>query len=174
MNSVPEIGTLTTEQYRQKLAGLLDPQAKGGVESRDTVKALAVRFAACLPTLYSKDLDRLSLWTRIGTALETAASKTGGGDFELFIQQSLDHIKAEASAAASSDELASIMATLESWSQTDREQWVMMFQSRLIPLLVLAKAKWGEVKEKKKSTRKSPNAKDPETLASFIDFGGEE
>lgn len=136
------IGELTTEQFRQKLAGLCDPQATVADDRREEIKELCIRFAAELPALFGEELDRKTMWDRIGSGLQSAFAKTAGGDHEFFIQQVLTHILATPSAAASNPVVGEILDVLGGWSLEDRQAWLGYFNTHLIPLLVHARARW--------------------------------
>lgn len=136
------IGELTTEQFRQKLAGLCDPQSAVADDRREEIKDLCIRFAAELPALFGEDLDRKTMWDRIGSGLQSAFAKTAGGDHEFFIQQVLTHILASPSAAASNQAVGEILVALGGWSLEDRQAWLGYFNTHLIPLLVHARARW--------------------------------
>lgn len=165
----PLLGELTTEQFRQKLAGLFDPQERQSPERRDEIKTLCIDFASALPEVFGEDLDRLTMWDRIGTGLESGFAKTAGDDHEFFIQQVLSHLKASASQASVNESIGAVIAALSTWSSSDRQAWLAYFHTHLIPILVHARNRWGETKEKRKSKGKSPNAKPAETLLSFVD-----
>lgn len=136
------IGELTTEQFRQKLAGLLDPQAAVADDRRQEIRDLCIRFAAELPALFGEDLDRKTMWDRIGSGLQSAFAKTAGSDHEFFVQQVLTHILASTSSAASNPVMGEILVTLGGWSLEDRQAWLGYFNTHLIPLLVHARAHW--------------------------------
>lgn len=142
MSTPPLLNELTTEQFRQKLAGLVDPQESQTPERRAELKDLAIKFTSCLPSMFGDDLDRKTLWNRIGTGLQSAFAKTAGDDYEFFIQQVLDHIKSEPSKAAINQYLAEVITTLGEWSPSDRQAWITYFHTHLIPVLVHARNAW--------------------------------
>ena len=175
MSVPPLLGELTTEEFRQKLAGLIDPQEQATPERRQELKDLSIQFAATLPEVFGEDLDRKTMWDRIGTGLQAAFAKTAGDDHEFFIQQVLEHIKAEPSKASINDSLGQVIATLAVWSSSNRQAWITYFNTYLIPILVHARAGWTKTKETRKAAKgKGRNAQDPETLKSFVDTEGGE
>lgn len=157
VDDVPKLGELTTEQFRQKFAGLLDPDAERSVEDREEIKKLAVQFVACLPMVFGDELDRLTMWDRIGSGLEAAFSKTSSDDHEFFIQAVLTHIKAGASAASACVPLASVIATLGQWEPQDRQAWMTYFSTHLIPVMVHARHEWTRYKDERKKLGKKSN-----------------
>lgn len=146
----PLLEQLDTDRFRQRLAGLIDSQAGQAPEHREQMKELAVRFTACLPELYGDELDRKSLWDRIGSGLEAAFAKTPGDDHEAFIQHALEHIKASASRASSSAPLAHVIGELSRFDSADRQAWITYFHTHLIPILVHARNAWSITKAKRK------------------------
>lgn len=160
MNSeVPTIGELTTEEYRQKIAGLIDPQEKQSTERRDEVKQLAIDFVAMLPEVFGAVLDRLTMWDRIATGLQVAFAKTPGTDHEHFIQQVLEHVKTDTSKAAVCKNLMTILTTLSEWSPTDRQAWITYFKTHLVPVIVHARAAWEKKKQSPKKKKKDKKSK---------------
>jgi len=148
----PLIGELTPEEFRQKLAGLLDPREQISPERREEIKQLAIDFSAALPSVFGDALDRKTMWDRIGTALEVAFAKTAGGDHEFFIEQVMQVILAKRSAASSNQAIARVMATLNEWTSEDRQAWITYFSTHLVPILVHARNAW--VTRPKKTAKK--------------------
>jgi hypothetical protein len=144
-----KLGMLTPEQFRQRLAGLIDPHETIHPERREEIKALAIKFASCLPSLFGESLDRKTLWDRIGTGLQAAYAKTAGADHEFFIQAVLDHIKASPTQAASCNTLAEVLTTLAAWDAADRQAWITSYGTLLIPILVYAREGWSATKTRK-------------------------
>lgn len=154
----PKLGTMTTEEYRQRLAGLADPEKRPAVQSREQIREQAIGFASLLPRVFGSELERTTLWDRIGSGLQTAYAKTQT-DYELFINQVLSHIKAEPSRVANCQELWEVMETIDGWDQSSRESWMLLFHSHQIVILVHAKQRWTDylefVAEKKRNAEAS-------------------
>ena len=167
----PKLGELTTEQFRLALAGLLDPQAKESAIPREEIKALAIAFVGGLPEVFGKELDRLKMWDRIATAVQSAFAKTACDDHEFFVAEVLGHIKANPSEAADNESIANTLDTLGGWPSVDRQGWLNYLHSHLIPVMVHARKRWTTTKETKKAesaAKKSRNAPIRETLGSFL------
>lgn len=147
---VPPLGSLTTEEFRQKLAGVISPETVGDQLADEHLRNLAVQFAAILPRLFGDELDRKTLWERIGSGLQSSAAKTAGDDCEYFVQQVLSHIKAPLSFASGNEDLRTILHVLGEQSPSERERWMRMFQTHLIPILVHAREKWDAAKKARK------------------------
>jgi hypothetical protein len=153
--NIPLLGELTTEEFRQKIAGLIDPQEAQSPERRQELKDLSIKFAAALPEVFGSELDRITMWDRIGTGLQAAFAKTAGDDHEFFIQQVFEHIKAEPSKASICQAIGEVIATLGGWTSSDRQAWITYFSTHLIPILVHARAGWTQTKETRKAKGKA-------------------
>lgn len=137
---------MTTEQYRQHLAGLIDPQQKLEVKDREVIRLTAISFVACLPKIFGSELDRMTLWDRIGTAIQVAFSKTVDDDHEFFISEVCRHIMA-GTAAARCEELQTIVVQVTEWEAERRVLWMQYLSSHLPVVLVHARAAWEKSKK---------------------------
>lgn len=143
---VPPLGDMTTEQYRQHLAGLIDPRQKIATTDREVVRLTAIDFVACLPKIFGSDLDRITLWDRIGSAIEVAYSKTIDDDHEFFISEVCRHIMA-GTAAARCDDLVKIIVRVSEWESEQRVLWMSYLSSHLPIVLVNARSAWESFKK---------------------------
>lgn len=143
---IPPLGNMTTEQYRQHLAGLIDPQQKLEVKDREVIRLTAISFVACLPKIFGSELDRMTLWDRIGTAIQVAFSKTVDDDHEFFISEVCRHIMA-GTAAARCEELQTIVVQVTEWEAERRVLWMQYLSSHLPVVLVHARAAWEKSKK---------------------------
>jgi hypothetical protein len=146
----PLLEGLTTEQFRQKLAGLIDPQEQLAPDFKQEQKARAIEFVGCLPEVFGPSLDRMTLWDRIGTALQTAYAKTVGTDYEFFISRVLEHIKAEPAQVARCQTIQWVMTWLEQCPDEAKQAWLAYMNTHLYAVLVHAKAKWEQTKSDRK------------------------
>lgn len=144
----PPLPTFDAEAFRRKLAGFSAPAPPGETEvvgMRDD----AVRFATILADVFGPDLDRITLWSRIESALETACARESEGDLERWVTLCLEHVKAEPSKCAACMPLGQ---TLESFAVKPL-QWRLEFlryvNSRRYVVVVRARARWEDVKEKR-------------------------
>ena len=143
---VPPLGNLTTEQYRRHLAGLIDPQQKIGLTDREVIRLTAIDFVSCLPRIFGSELDRMTLWDRIGSAIQVAFSKTVDDDHEFFISEVCRHIMA-GTAAARSEELQAVILKVTEWEAERRVLWMQYLSSHLPVVLVHARAAWEKSKK---------------------------
>lgn len=136
---------LEPAQFRQKIAGLVDPERQTTGSEAYSISEEAVRFATILASLFGDDLDRLTLWDRISSALITAYRKSPD-DLEVFVNHCLEHIKAEHSRVAASEPLSTFLATMESRDQSVKKSFLSHIERRYFILIVKARARWQEVK----------------------------
>jgi hypothetical protein len=137
---------MSTEQYRQMLAGLIDPQQKLELTDREVVRHTAIDFVACLPRIFGPELDRMTLWDRIGSAVQVAFSKTVDDDHEFFISEVCRHIMA-GTAAARCEELNTVLQRVTAWEAEQRVAWMQYLASHLPVVLINARAEWEKVKK---------------------------
>ena len=144
------IQVLSAEQFRQKLAGLVDEQSKLPEMDKAAVKETAIRFTSILASLFSDDLDRKTLWERIGNGFVTAVTKANG-DTEKFISYCLDYIKAEPGSVAASEPLMQVIESISETPQEWRSTFLNYISTKRFLILIKARARWqaakaGEIK----------------------------
>lgn len=142
----PPLAVLDAEAFRRQLAGLADPDRGAtpaeDVEIRDTLK----RFCSVLAHLFSEELDRVTLWSRIDSALEAACAKVADGDFERWASLCLDHVKADAARAAACDALGQILGTAAVRTPEWRQAFIRRAAAVRYAVVVAARARWEDVK----------------------------
>jgi len=110
------------------------------------VKDMAVRFTSILASLFSDDLDRKTLWERIGNGMVTAIAKANG-DYEKFVSYCLDYIKAEPGKVAASAPLMQIMETMAVRPAEWKAAFLNYIETRRFLVLIKARAHWQEAKD---------------------------
>lgn len=137
---------LTPQEFRRKLAGLFEKEPV--TESvKENIKQEAIRFVSILPKVFGSDLDRMTLWERIPSALETASSKVSD-NAEKFINECLSHIKANIN-NESSELLFSIITTLSSRPKDYQEDFISYIRNNGYVITIYAKKRWNEIKDGK-------------------------
>lgn len=129
---------LSAENFRQKLAGLVDPNRQLPPMEQEAVKDEAVKLVSILPILFSDDFDRKTLWERIGNGLVVSVKKCGN-QWDLFVNLILEYIKADPGKVAASKELTAFIETMAARPKEWREQFLRYIESR--HFLVVAKAR---------------------------------
>ena len=140
--------TLDTEAFRRKLAGLADPNTRTGSLAPVVVRETANRFCSILAHLFSDQLDRLTLWDKIGAALESACSKVSDDDTDRFITLCLEGVLADPGRAAACDALGAIIGTLNVAKPEDRFAFIHHIQTHRYSVLVHGRQRWERVKAK--------------------------
>lgn len=135
----PPIESFSTEELRQRLAGLIDHQAESAANADQSFRSLAVRFCASLPMVFGDSLERLKMWDKIANAIQSAYAKTVDGDIDLFVQQVLESIQAEVTAAICCEPLTDAIDQLHAMSPDDRQRWCDYLATHLTPILVFAR-----------------------------------
>jgi hypothetical protein len=133
------IETISTVQMRQRLAGLVDPQAEREAWLTKEGKAAAIQFCAALPAVLGQELDRMTMWNKIAAAIQSGYAKTVSGDIDLFIQHVLESIKADAALAVSNEKLTHAIETLYIIPEDQRQHFLQYLVTHLIPILVHAR-----------------------------------
>lgn len=97
----PPPPTFDAESFRQKLAGLTDPDYSGTEDNSTAVehKQWAIDLCVCLCEVFGDKgrggpLDRLTLWDRIESALRTATAKVDDGSVDRLLTLCLEHVHA--------------------------------------------------------------------------------
>jgi hypothetical protein len=137
------IHNMTPEEFRQKTAGLTDPLKQMDEFDRSALKDEAIRFISILPEVFSDDLDRKTLWERIGNGLLIARAKAGN-DIESFINNCLDFVKAEPGKVAANENIALFISSISTRPQDWREQFLKTIERSHYLLIVKARARWNE------------------------------
>lgn len=112
------------------------------------MKETAARLCSILADLFGPDLDRLTLWTRIESALVTAFAKSNDGDMDYYMTLCLEHVKAEAGRVAASEALASLLSQFAARPVEWRQRFVRYVNAHRLALLVHGRARWEQVKAK--------------------------
>lgn len=146
----PLLAVIDTQELRRRLAGLADPFSSSADTDGERVDIAdtAIRFGTILAHLFSDDLDRLTLWTRIESALDQACAKVGGTDLEHWINLCLEHVKADAAKTAACEPLVQMIQSIEVRPAQWKHAFLAYVRSRRYVVVVKARARWEQVKSK--------------------------
>lgn len=139
---------LDTEALRRELAGLVDPSPRPGSTERQEIAEAASRLCSILASLFGDDLDRLTLWSRIDSAIATACAKVTDGDLDRLVSLCLEHVKASPGAAAANPALGDLLATIGVRPQPWRQEFAHHLVAHRYAVLVHGRARWERVKSK--------------------------
>jgi hypothetical protein len=109
------------------------------------MKDEAIRFISILPEIFSDDLDRKTLWERIGNGLKNSISKSNG-DFETFINNSIEFIKADPGKVAANENLEMFLSASLTRPKEWRQQFLRIIETKYFLLIVKARARWNQNK----------------------------
>jgi hypothetical protein len=142
------IEELTPLEFRLKLAGLVDKGQEIKTLDKENIKEEAIRLTSILARVFGRDLDRLTLWERIGTAL-TGSSAKHSDNIEEFLNSCLTHVKADFANVAASDEIDSLIHSLSSRDSEWQKVFINYINKNHYIILVYARKRWNEYKEGK-------------------------
>lgn len=142
----PSLPTLDTEAFRRKLAGLADPDRTPGMSEKAEVRETASRFCSILAHLFGEDLERMTLWSRIDSALETAGAKVSDDDLDRWATLCLEHVQASAAKAAACDALRTLLETFAVRTPEWRHELLNYVATHRYAVVVRGRARWEEVK----------------------------
>lgn len=112
------------------------------------IRDAAIRFCSILSSLFGDDLDQLSKWDRIGSAISSACAKVSGDDVDCFVTHCLDHIKADDAQVARCEPLSQLLSTFPERTPEWRFAYLDYFRTHRHAVLVHGRARWELVKKK--------------------------
>jgi len=144
---------LDPQAFRRKIAGLLDQETPLTEEANDEMRTLASSLVCLMAQLFGKELDRITLWSRIDSALKTACSKVRDRNMELFVNHCLEHVKADPGRACLSEGLGKLLIALADKPAEWRQAFTRFIETRIYAVLVRGKEEWGWKKLEMKTER---------------------
>ncbi len=141
----PPLPALDAEAFRRELAGLASPTLPLNAPASRDVKDTLSRFCSILASLYGDELDRLSLWTRIDSAIESACAKCDD-DMELWASLCLGHVKADAGRAAACAPLVQTLEVMASRPAEWRAEFLRYARTCRYAAVAFGRARWERVK----------------------------
>lgn len=149
------IPLLDAQEFRRRLAGLEDVEASGAF-SPDDFRDIASDFVCALAVVFNrKDLDAKTLWSRIGSAIETGIVEAQGGDIDRFENHCLSHILAPISIVAASDAYGQYTEPMRRMDEDARVAFIRYLSKHLYPAVVFGRRKWEERKAELEKERKA-------------------
>lgn len=130
---------MSTEQLRQRLASLIDPQEEKAAWHSEVAKALSIQFCVSLPAVFGEQLDRMTMWDKIASAIQSGYAKTVSGDLDLFVQHVLESIQADPAKSVACTRLTDAIDALQVLQEHERQDWLQYLVTHLIPVLVYAR-----------------------------------
>lgn len=153
MIALTTLKRMTTEEFRQKLAGLKDDRASGALSS-EGFRDIAVDFAVALCLAFNRrQLDPKTLWTRLDSAIQKGISDACGGDIHALINAACAHVLAPPNAMVS-PEFEALIAPMLKLDEDESYAFVRYLAKSRYTLIVFARKAWEERKELKKAAQK--------------------
>lgn len=112
------------------------------------MKMEAIRFCSILASVFGEDLDRMTLWDKIGNALVSACSKSPD-DIDAFINNCLISIKSDFAKVAANDSLDSIVMLFQSKPTSWHSEFINYISKHNYIILMHSRKRWMEYKEGK-------------------------
>lgn len=152
--SVQKLNKLDAEEFRRRLAGLEDVEASGAFSPED-FREIAADFVCALAVVFNRrELEPKTLWSRIGSAIESGIVEAQGGDLERFENHCLSHIKAQIAVVAASEAYGEYTADLRKMDADAKVGFVRYLSTHLYPATIFGRQRWEERKADLEKERK--------------------
>lgn len=150
----PPLPALSYEDFRRHLAGLSDPDRRPeSAGEKGAVKETARRLCSIFAKLFGDDLNRMTLWGRIGSALETACAKVSDDDLDRWCDLCLEHVQADPAEAARCDALTAVRLSWETWPRELRFALLSYIRSHRYAVLTFGRQRWEQALEEAKARK---------------------
>lgn len=141
---------LSTEEFRQKMAGLLDPVRATGDTERKEMRETGVRFLTVLAKHYKLKSSREEMWGDVVNVVTKSVAKLGGSpDLERLVNDCLAGLLADDKYTIACPAINQLLEVFEVRDEAWRSQLVVDLHNHLRPWAVHARRRWEQVKEGK-------------------------
>jgi hypothetical protein len=113
----------------------------------------AIKLCLIFPELFGNELDRKTLWNRIGSAIETSIIKCNY-DIAHFVNSCLEHIKAEYSKVACHETILQFIESNSLKSEDWKKSFFHYLSTRHFIIIAKARYEWEQKKELRKNLNK--------------------
>ena len=117
------IQQISADAFRQRLAGLENPEQRFTPAERDEMTAHGKLFVLAIREVFGSTLDRITVWERTSNGIVIAAAKSGGL-LRRFVAAMLDYVKAEANVVAGNETLAQFIAATDGKGEDWQRQFI--------------------------------------------------
>lgn len=140
------IEVLDCVEYRRKLAGLSD--TAGGEDGfADQYRALSSECVLLLAICFNrKQLDPVTVWTRIDSAIQKGLADCDGEDVDRFLSTTLEHVLANINVSATQVDAVRIQQSLLKLHGDERVYFLQYLAKHRYVAVVLGREKWEERK----------------------------
>jgi hypothetical protein len=105
------------------------------------IRDQVIKLCLVCAKLFGADLDRKTLWERIGNGLDVCSAKCGG-DIELLINYMLEYVKADPGESAACKELSHLIVDLYGKPEAWITQFIATCAKKRMVILVKAREEW--------------------------------
>jgi hypothetical protein len=112
------------------------------------IKDEAVKLCLALAEVFSDDLDRKTLWERIGNGLAVCSIKCGG-DWELLLEGMLEYVKADPGKVAANEKLEHWAGSMSVKPKEWKQEFIRLCETKRMFLIVMARQRWNFEKKAK-------------------------
>lgn len=132
---------------------------ESGAYSAEAYRQTAAEFVCALALVFNRrELKAVTLWSRIGSAIETGVVAARGGDLDRFEDHCLRHVKASVSLVASSEDYARMTASLTRFDDAACVHFVRYLAEHTMPAIKRGRALWEARKSDLETARKELDA----------------
>lgn len=126
-----------------------------GAFSPEDFRDIASDFVCALAVVFGRELDAKTIWSRIGSAIETGIVEAQGGDLDRFENHCLSHILAPISWVAASEAYAQYTESMRKMDEDARVAFIRYLSKHLYPAVVFGRRKYRDRKAELDKERKA-------------------
>jgi hypothetical protein len=130
------INQIDAAEFRQKIAGFVSPILPD-TEVTD-MKEAAINLCCILADVFGEDLDRKTLWERIGNGISVCSIKCNG-DWEMLLEGLLEYVKSDFDTVSRNNELESWIDSMSLRTKEWTEQFVQIINTKRMFIIVKAR-----------------------------------
>lgn len=139
---------LSTEQFRQKVAGLLDPSREVSDLEKKNLKEEAIRFLSILAKHYRLRESRTEMWGDIGNVVEKSLAKLGGSpDLERLANDCMEGIHADIAISSACPAFAQMIEVFDARDVEWCSHFCTALKQHLRTWIVFARTRYKDSKE---------------------------
>ncbi|MDR1398628.1 MAG: hypothetical protein LBJ41_01720 [Treponema sp.] len=140
------IQQLDADKFRQELAGLTVPGEELSETALEEAKEQSISLCCILAKVFGNDLDRKTLWERIGNGLEVCAIKSRN-DIERFLNELFDYVRGSPGDVAANDDARNWIDYTGHLDPEIQRLIIRVCTERRFIIVLKARNRWKEFKE---------------------------
>jgi hypothetical protein len=139
---------LSPQEFKEKILKLESTEIVSKMTD-ESIKMEAVRLCSILPELFGDNLDRKTLWERIGNGLISSCTKANY-DIAYFVNMLLEYICSDAGKVATNEKILNFIEVNSKKSEEWRNAFFHYINTRYFLVIALARQEWEKIKALKK------------------------